>query len=83
MSTQELPQGLNMESRWLSVDEIARYLGVVEDTVYRWIERRSLPAHRVGKLWKFKTEEIDEWIRSGGAGNPQAPSKDRKRRRAS
>lgn len=73
-----------MESRWLSVEEIARYLGVVEDTVYRWIERRSLPAHRVGKLWKFKTEEIDEWIRSGGAGEPPpASSKEKKRRRAS
>ncbi|MBI5245017.1 MAG: helix-turn-helix domain-containing protein [Elusimicrobia bacterium] len=71
-----------MESRWLSVEEIARYLGVAEDTVYRWIRARSLPAHRVGKLWKFKTEEIDEWIRSGGAGDPLAPSKDRKQRRA-
>jgi excisionase family DNA binding protein len=72
-----------MESRWRSVDEIARYLGVVEDTVYRWIERRSLPAHRVGKLWKFKTEEIDEWIRSGGAGDPQpAQSRGRKQRRS-
>ncbi len=70
-----------MESRWLSVDEIARYLGVVEDTIYRWIERRSLPAHRVGKLWKFKTEEIDAWVRSGGAGDQPGASKERKRRR--
>lgn len=54
-----------MESRWLSVEDIARYLGIVEDTVYRWIERRGLPAHRVGKLWKFKAEEVDAWIRSG------------------
>lgn len=83
MSTRGLGQELNMESRWLSVEEIARYLGVVEDTVYRWIERRGLPAHRVGKLWKFKTEEIDEWIRSGGAGDPQpAPARQGKRRQS-
>lgn len=56
-----------MESRWLSVENIAQYLGVVEDTVYRWIEHKGLPAHRVGKLWKSKTEEIDEWIKSGKA----------------
>ena len=56
-----------MEPRWHSAGEIAQYLGVVEDTVYRWIEHRGLPAHKVGKLWKFKTEEIDDWIKSGKA----------------
>ena len=55
------------EDRWLSVDEIAEYLGVVKASVYRWIDRRSLPAHRVGKLWKFKKAEVDEWVRSGHA----------------
>jgi excisionase family DNA binding protein len=63
-----------MESRWLSVEEIAKYLGVVDHTVYRWIESRGLPAHRVGKLWKFKTEEVDSWIKSGKATD-QGPRK--------
>jgi excisionase family DNA binding protein len=49
----------------LSVDEIAEYLGVVKASVYRWIEHKRLPAHRVGKLWKFKTDEVDEWVRTG------------------
>ena len=56
-----------MEDRWLSVDEIATYLGVKRDTVYTWISGRGLPAHRVGKLWKFKRGEVDEWVRAGGA----------------
>lgn len=56
-----------IENRWLSVDEIAAYLGVKRDTVYKWIERKNMPAHRVGRLWKFRTAEIDEWVRSGGA----------------
>ncbi len=55
------------DDRWLSVDEIAVHLGVVKASVYRWIERRGLPAHRVGKLWKFKKDEVDKWVRSGGA----------------
>lgn len=58
-----------MVSRWLSVEEIAKYLGVVDETVYRWIGRRKLPAHRVGKLWKFQTDEVDKWIRSGGSAD--------------
>ena len=51
--------------RWLSVEEIAKHIGVTKDSVYRWIEKRGLPAHRVGKLWKFRREEVDEWVRAG------------------
>jgi excisionase family DNA binding protein len=59
-----------MESRWLSVDEIAVYLGVSRDTIYAWINtKKGFPAHKVGRLWKFKTEEIDRWVRSG-CGKP-------------
>ncbi len=56
-----------MSDRWLSVEEISEYLGVSKDTVYAWINKRNMPAHRIGRLWKFKTDEIDEWVRSGGA----------------
>ena len=56
-----------MSERWLSVDEIAKYLGISKDTVYTWISKRKMPAHKVGRLWKFKTEEIDDWVRDGGA----------------
>ena len=52
---------------WLSVEEIAAHLGISKETVYRWLEKGRVPAHRVGKLWKFKTAEVDEWVRSGGA----------------
>lgn len=56
-----------MEDRWLSVDDIAAYLGIKRDTVYKWIDRRDMPAHKLGRLWKFKKEEVDEWITSGQA----------------
>jgi len=55
----------DMVDRWLSIGEISQYLGVSSDTVYKWIERKSLPAHKIGRLWKFKKEEVDEWVRSG------------------
>jgi excisionase family DNA binding protein len=53
--------------RWLSVDEIAAYLGIKRDTVYKWISEKQMPAHRMGRLWKFRKEEVDEWVKSGGA----------------
>nr|ART38928.1 H450 [uncultured bacterium] len=40
---------------------------MAKDTVYRWREHRGLRAHRVGRLWKFKLSEVDEWVRAGGA----------------
>ena len=55
-----------MEDRWLSVDEISKYLGVSSDTVYRWIDKHRMPAHKIGRLWKFKKDEIDEWVRNRG-----------------
>lgn len=56
-----------MAERWHSVEEVAVHLGLAPDTVYRWIDRRHMPAHRIGKLWKFKLSEVDEWVRSGDA----------------
>ncbi|MCY1076839.1 helix-turn-helix domain-containing protein [Archangium lansingense] len=52
---------------WASVEDVAKRLGVAKDSVYRWIEARKLPAHRIGRLWKFKLSEVDEWVRAGGA----------------
>jgi len=59
---------------WVTAEHVAQHLGVAKDTVYRWREQRSLPAHRVGRLWKFQLSEVDEWVRTGGpneAGNTQ------------
>lgn len=52
---------------WVSVEDVAKHLGVAKDSVYRWIETRSLPAHKIGRLWKFKLSEVDEWVRAEGA----------------
>lgn len=61
-----------MKDRWLSVDEIAEYLGVKRDTIYKWIADREMPAHRVGRFWKFKKEQIDTWVESGKANDDDA-----------
>lgn len=63
--------------RWLSVDEIAAYLGVKRDTIYKWIDRKKLPAHKVGSLWKFRKEEIDNWVTSGSASDSAKTQKPR------
>lgn len=65
------PPPLSGPERWLSVDELADYLGVKRDTVYKWIIRRRLPAHKAGRLWKFRRDEVDAWVKSGAAAGKE------------
>ncbi|WP_017792475.1 helix-turn-helix domain-containing protein [Leucobacter salsicius] len=60
-----------MVEPWLGADEIAVHLGVSKDTVYAWISTQQMPAHKVGRLWKFQTSEVDEWVRQGGASTQE------------
>ena len=56
-----------VDDRWLSVDEVAEYLGVSKDTVYAWITDKGMPGYKVGRFWKFKRDDVDAWVRVGGA----------------
>lgn len=58
---------LEITDRWLSVLEIAHYLGISKETVYRWLDSKKIPAHKIGKQWKFKTNEVDQWVLNGEA----------------
>jgi excisionase family DNA binding protein len=62
-----------MNERWLSVEEIAAHLGVNPETIYKWIVRKSLPGHKVGKFWKFLISEVDEWVKAGVAATSHSP----------
>lgn len=55
-----------MDDNYISIDDAAAYLGIKTVTLRNWIKKKpDIPAHRVGKLWKFKRSELDEWIASG------------------
>jgi len=62
-----------MQERWLSVEEIAAHLGVNRDTIYKWLVRKKLPAHKVGRLWKFLASEVDAWVKGGKAAQGAEP----------
>ena len=38
----------------------------------KWIDKHGMPAHRMGRLWKFKKDEVDEWVKAGGADQTNA-----------
>lgn len=56
--------------KWLNVAEISIHLGISKESVYRFLARQKskrIPAHRIGKLWKFAPQEVDVWIKQGNA----------------
>lgn len=62
----KLEMNSNIEN-WVTMKDIQAYLGVGRDTILQWIDKREMPAYKVGRLWKFKYSEVDEWVRSGGS----------------
>lgn len=51
---------------WINIDEAAKYLGVKPGTIRDWIRKnKGVPAHKIGKQWKFKYSELNEWVSSG------------------
>ena len=55
-------RGVNMVTRVMNVGEVARYLRVVPDTIYRKARRGEIPAIKMGKVWRFPKETLDKWL---------------------
>ena len=56
---------MTKSDNYINIEDVARYLGVKACTVRAWIKTKKMPAHKIGKLWKFKLSEINEWIETG------------------
>lgn len=87
VSVEQLAQHLNVKAFTIPTVPPKRGEGG-----YKWLsfrrseakanERKDMPAHKVGRLWRFKTSEIDQWVRSGGAGEQQSVHAKSKQRKA-
>ena len=53
--------------KYISLEEAADYLGIGPVTLRSWVRdpQNEVPAHKIGRFWKFKCSEIDEWVNSG------------------
>jgi excisionase family DNA binding protein len=69
---------MDTEERWVDVEDVAAHLNVTKDSIYRWVDRKGFPAHKVGRLFRFKLSEVDEWVRQGG-GTEEKESKERRK----
>jgi excisionase family DNA binding protein len=48
----------------MTVDEVARYLKLKPQTVYKWAQEDQIPCAKLGKEWRFRRSLLDEWIDS-------------------
>ena len=53
----------------MTTREVAKYLRLHEITICKLAGDGKIPAIRIGKVWRFVKENIDEWISSGGKIN--------------
>ena len=58
-----MPDLLN--ENYISIDDAAEYLNIKAVTLRKWIKDKNVPAHKIGKQWKFKRSELEEWVKSG------------------
>lgn len=54
----------------LTLEEVARYLKLKPQTVYKWVQENQIPAAKLGKEWRFRKRMLDEWIDSAMVLSP-------------
>jgi len=63
-----------MNDRWMTIQEVADYLHVSQDLIYRLAQKGKIPASKVGGRWRLKRELIDRWMAAQSAiGEPTVP----------
>lgn len=53
----------NQNEGYISVKQVADHLGIKRNTVLSLIKKNGLPAVKIGKLWKIKPSELEDWIK--------------------
>ena len=51
-----------MTDKWLTIDQIADYLQVSKEKVYKLCQRGRMPASKLGGQWRFKKEQVNHWL---------------------
>ncbi|MDR0444082.1 MAG: helix-turn-helix domain-containing protein [Treponema sp.] len=51
---------------YLTIEDLAGYLKLAEQTIRRWVLNREVPYHKIRKLIRFRVSEIEKWIDDGG-----------------
>ena len=54
-----------MNSEIMTLEEVAGYLKLKPQTLYKWAQDGNIPGTKIGKEWRFRKSIVDQWIDSG------------------
>jgi excisionase family DNA binding protein len=46
----------------MTLEEVAKYLKLQPQTVYKWAQEGQIPGAKLGKEWRFRRRILDEWV---------------------
>ena len=46
----------------LTLEEVALYLRLKPQTIYKWAQEKRIPAVKLGKEWRFRRSILDRWL---------------------
>ena len=55
-------KGSPLDSEILTLEEVASYLRLKPQTIYKWAQEKRIPAAKLGKEWRFRRSVIDRWL---------------------
>jgi len=62
MSPRDEKEKVAPMEKLLTLEEVADYLRLSKDTVYRLANTGKIPASKVGSQWRFRREDVDQWL---------------------
>lgn len=68
------PNGDQIEPEYLTVEEVAGRLKVKEKTVREWIARGMLEAYKIGKVWRIRSDHLDQAMEARRASVQSGPA---------
>ena len=51
-----------VEDDIMTLEEVAKYLKLQPQTVYKWAQEGQIPGAKLGKEWRFRRRILDEWV---------------------
>ncbi len=54
--------GRSAENDILTLEEVASYLRLTPQTIYKWAQEKRIPGAKLGKEWRFRKSIIDRWL---------------------
>ncbi len=62
----------------MTLREASQYLGISQDTLYKYLSEDRIPAFKLGNRWRFKKDLLDRWMERKSERTELAESRPRR-----